>query len=344
MEVMLRLFSREGLSQAFELAEEQGLDYSDNVQRMIRMKPAYLQTIETVIDFLQDKNPTLAYHIAEGNFLPQAERFSQLDDVDWAFGSMGLRDKARYLSTLYLEDLGDLITEAIDPHFGFSRYAEQLGMSASTFDGMEAALQEPVSLIDALLLEVLEEKIRAFDPASVALSIPFPGNLYGGLRCGQYLKARYPGLKVWMGGGYPNTELRTLKDPRIFDYVDFITLDDGEAPVRLLLEHLDGHRTLKELKRTFVRVDGEVRQFNNPSVKDVAQRDVGTPDYADLPLGDYLSVIEVANPMHRLWSDGRWNKLTLAHGCYWGKCTFCDISLDYIGRYEPITADRKSVV
>lgn len=130
LEVMLRLFSREGLSQAFELAEEQGLDYSDNVQRMIRMKPAYLQTIETVIDFLQDKNPTLAYHIAEGNFLPQAERFSQLDDVDWAFGSMGLRDKARYLSTLYLEDLGDLITEAIDPHFGFSRYAEQLGMSA----------------------------------------------------------------------------------------------------------------------------------------------------------------------------------------------------------------------
>lgn len=182
MEVMLRLFSREGLSQAFELAEEQGLDYSDNVQRMIRMKPAYLQTIETVIDFLQDKNPTLAYHIAEGNFLPQAERFSQLDDVDWAFGSMGLRDKARYLSTLYLEDLGDLITEAIDPHFGFSRYAEQLGMSASTFDGMEAALQEPVSLIDALLLEVLEEKIRAFDPASVALSIPFPRNLYGGDR------------------------------------------------------------------------------------------------------------------------------------------------------------------
>jgi hypothetical protein len=42
--------------------------------------------------------------------------------------------------------------------------------------------------------------------------------------------------------------------------------------------------------------------------------------------------------MHSLWSDGRWNKLTLAHGCYWGKCTFCDISLDYIKVYEPIAA------
>ena len=68
------------------------------------------------------------------------------------------------------------------------------------------------------------------------------------------------------------------------------------------------------------------------------QRETGTPDYRDLRLTDYLSVIEIVNPMHRLWSDGRWNKLTLAHGCYWGKCSFCDITLDYIKRYEPMTA------
>lgn len=338
LEVILSLFSREGLSQVFELAEEQELGYSDNVNRILRMKAAYLQTIDTVIDFLQDKNPTLAYHIAEGDFLPQAGRFEDLGDVDWAFGSMGLRDKARYLATLYLEDLGDLITEAIDPHFGFSRYAESLGMSAATFDEMEAALQEPLSLIDAMMLDLLEGKIKAYQPESVAFSVPFPGNLYGALKCGQYLKAQHPEIKLWMGGGYPNTELRTLKEPRVFDYVDYITLDDGEAPIRLLLEHLDGNRPIEELKRTFVCLEGKVKMMNNHSVKDVSQREVGTPDYGDLQLGDYLSVIEVANPMHRLWSDGRWNKLTLAHGCYWGKCTFCDISLDYIGRYEPITS------
>lgn len=44
------------------------------------------------------------------------------------------------------------------------------------------------------------------------------------------------------------------------------------------------------------------------------------------------------NPMHRLWSDGRWNKLTVAHGCYWKKCSFCDVSLDYISRYETVSA------
>lgn len=338
IEVILRLFSRKGITQVFEIAALKSNELSENSARILRMKAAYLQTIGTVIDFLQDKNPTLAYRISDGDFLPEAGRFEQSDDLEWAFGSLGVRDKARYLATLYLEDIGDLITEAVDPHFGFSRYAERLGMSALTFDEMEEALNQPQSLIDSILLELLEEKIQAYRPESVAFSVPFPGNLYGALKCGQYLKKHHPDIKVWMGGGYPNTELRSLKEHRVFDYVDFITLDDGEVPVRLLLEHLEGKIPLSGLKRTFVRFNGQVMFLNNHAIKDLPQREVGTPDYSGLKLQDYLSVIEVANPMHRLWSDGRWNKLTLAHGCYWGKCTFCDISLDYIGRYEPINA------
>ncbi|MFY8045607.1 MAG: B12-binding domain-containing radical SAM protein, partial [Chitinophagaceae bacterium] len=77
---------------------------------------------------------------------------------------------------------------------------------------------------------------------------------------------------------------------------------------------------------------------NNSLCKDYSFAEVGTPDYSDLLLDQYISAIEVVNPMHSLWSDGRWNKLTMAHGCYWGKCTFCDISLDYIKIYEPVTA------
>jgi hypothetical protein len=89
--------------------------------------------------------------------------------------------------------------------------------------------------------------------------------------------------------------------------------------------------------------------YKNNTVKlDYKQKDLGTPDYSDLHLDNYISVIEIANPMHSLWSDGRWNKLTMAHGCYWGKCTFCDISLDYIKLYEPIAAkilvDRMEVI
>src|SRR5690606_21374867 len=93
-----------------------------------------------------------------------------------------------------------------------------------------------------------------------------------------------------------------------------------------------------EFKRTFVLENGTVTYKNNTLKNDYRQAFVGTPDYSDLFLNKYISVIEIANPMHSLWSDGRWNKLTMAHGCYWGKCTFCDISLDYVKLYEPVTA------
>ncbi|MFT5877697.1 MAG: hypothetical protein ACI8SA_001561, partial [Dokdonia sp.] len=136
----------------------------------------------------------------------------------------------------------------------------------------------------------------------------------------------------------PNTELRSLRDVRMFKYTDFITLDDGEAPLSILLEHVEGKRNIKSLKRTLTLVDQEVQYINGAPEPDYSHSEVGTPDYTGLPLDKYISVIEIANPMHRLWSDGRWNKLTLAHGCYWGKCTFCDISLDYIKRYQPVSA------
>jgi hypothetical protein len=141
-----------------------------------------------------------------------------------------------------------------------------------------------------------------------------------------------------MGGGFPNTELRSLSDVRVFEFFDFITLDDGEAPLENMIGFVEGRKNIDALKRTFILEDGAVSYRNNASCKDYKQAELGTPDYSDLLLDQYISAVEIANPMHRLWSDGRWNKLTMAHGCYWGKCTFCDISLDYIKLYEPVAA------
>jgi len=339
IEVMLRLFSGKGLQQLFETIEAQPHKvWSANAQRILKLKAAYLRTIDAVIAFLQDKNPTLAHLICTGNYLPEASRFAQLADLEWAFGTMGIRDKARHLATLYLEDISDLIVETVDPYFGFSRYAERLGRSAASFDDLYGALQGAATYTDHLLFALLEEKMATEQPDLVALSVPFPGNLYSAFRCGQWVKAHYPQIKVCLGGGYANTELRSVSDTRVFEFVDYITLDDGEAVLLNLLEHLEGSRTQDALKRTLLLANGEVRYCNGSLQPDYKQKDVGTPDYAGLPLDAYLSVIEIANPMHRLWNDGRWNKLTLAHGCYWGKCTFCDISLDYIRVYEATTA------
>ncbi|MCX6236224.1 MAG: B12-binding domain-containing radical SAM protein [Bacteroidia bacterium] len=338
IETILALFSLKGLTALFQEIENKKTELSANGQRIFNLRESYIQTIDQVIAFLQERNAILAHLICGGDYLPEASRFAQTNDLEWAFGTMGMRDKAKHLSTLYLEDLSDLIQEAIDPQFGFSRYAERLGRSAATFDTIEATLLAPESFIDKISLGLLQKKIEFYEPTLVAFSVPFPGNLYSALKCGQWIKQHFPNLKIVMGGGFANTELRSLSDPRVFNYLDFITLDDGEAPLLNLVEYLNGKSSKSALKRTFTLENGEVVYLNASTLSDFSQFKTGTPDYTDLQLDTYLSVIEIVNPMHRLWSDGRWNKLTLAHGCYWSRCTFCDTSLDYIRRYEPNSA------
>ena len=212
---------------------------------------------------------------------------------------MSFQDKAKHLATLYLEDLSDLIIEAVDENFGFSRYAERLGRSANSFDELYGELQKEPTYIDRITLTELEKLIQQTNPKMIGFSVPFPGNLYSAFRCAQYIKTNYPEIVVDMGGGFPNTELRSLSDTRVFEFFDFITLDDGEAPTEQLLKYINQEVEISDLKRTFTLVNNQVSYINNPLIKDYKFSEVGTPDYTDIKLDNYISVIEVVNPMHR---------------------------------------------
>ena len=339
LEVILELFSQTGLLKLFREAEKSSIKPSLSSKRMIDLQDNYIYTINPVISFLQGDHPTLAHLICRSDFLPEGPRFSQTGNLEWSFGSMGIRDQARHLATLYLEDIIDFIVEMLDPHFGFSRYAERLGRSAYFFIELDDALMAPPSFIDQILFELLEKKISSSNPNMVVITVPFPGNLYSALRCGQWLKIHNPNIKVVMGGGFVNTELRSLTNTKVFDYVDFITLDDGELPLLHLIEYLKGNREKSLLTRTFLIEDLKVTYIEGIYSQEQNEVSISTPDLTGLRLNEYLSVIEVVNSMHRLWSDGRWNKLNLAHGCYWARCSFCDTSLDYINRYKPFSAE-----
>ncbi|MEG1749693.1 MAG: radical SAM protein [Tannerellaceae bacterium] len=342
LEVILAIFSAEGMTALFAVAKKLPKGkLSANGRTVLSQSTRYVQTIPHVVAFLQGQSDTLAYSLCNDTYLPRAGRFTQdEEEMEWAFGSLGMRDKARYLATCYLEDLSDFIQETVDPDFGFSRYAEHLGRCASSFDEIAAALSRPLSFTDNIMLRLFEKRIMESRPSVVALSVPFPGNLYSALRCAEWLKRHCPELPVVMGGGFANTELRQISDTRLFQYIDYLLLDDGEDPLHQLLLHLQGKAEAKALVRTYCLDDSrsQIIYHNDPTHPHCQQSETGTPDYSGLLLDKYISVIEVTNPMHKLWSDGRWNKLTLAHGCYWGKCAFCDGSLDYIGRYEPNTA------
>jgi hypothetical protein len=344
--LVLKLFSPEGLDRiASEI--EQYDEVTERVALFMDQFSRYRATIAPTIRFLQGGDSTLAHRINSRAFLPEGPRFEALDvyvDEDggdplaWAFGALGAQDKARHLATLYLNDLADVIADAIDERFEFVRYAESLAGSQPSFDPLANALQQPFTLIDEILVELTLEEFRRQQPQLVLLSVPFPGAVYAALRMAQAMKAENPTIKIGLGGGYVNTELRELGEPHLFDFVDFVTLDSGERPLLCLIEYLQGKRGPQRLVRTFTRNAEGTVQYTNWAEPDVPFGDVGTPTWDGLPLHSYLSLLDMLNPMHRLWSDGRWNKLTVAHGCYWKKCSFCDVSLDYISRYENATA------
>ena len=348
LKLVLALLSQEGLAdirvQALkqpEAARSASVNfYLDHYQR-------YQITIDRVIAFLQGADPTLAHRIAARGYLPEGPRFATLDAYDddsgdplgWAFGALGTHDRARHYATLYLNDLADVIRNCVDERFEFVRYAESLATSQPSFNPLADALAAEPTLVDRLLDRLTVEAVEREQPDLVLLSVPFPGTVYAAFRMAQTIRRVAPEVRIALGGGFANTELRQLAEPAVFDWVDFVTLDAGERPTLAIVDHLQGRRGIDRLVRTFVRNDSGQVKFMNWPEPDIPFADLGTPTWDGLPLNRYLSLLDMLNPMHRLWSDGRWNKLTIAQGCYWKKCSFCDISLDYIAHYETVSAE-----
>ncbi len=348
LELVLQLFSVQGLQAIHDSINAlPARKRSQRLQDFAAQLPRYLATIAPTIAFLQGRDPTLAHRIASRTFLPEGPRFASLavyaddqggDPLAWAFGSLGAQDRARHLATLYLNDVADVLRDAVDERFEFVRYAESLAQSQPTFEPLTEALAAAPNLVDDVLQQLTLAALEQHQPALVLVSVPFPGSVYAAFRIAQAIKAHSPSLVTVLGGGYVNTELRELNEPRVFDYFDYVTLDDGELPVLAIIEHLQGLRTREHLVRTFFRDSSGKVMFINHDEADIPFAEIGTPTWDGLPLDRYLSLLDMLNPMHRLWSDGRWNKLTVAHGCYWKKCSFCDVSLDYISRYETASA------
>jgi len=352
LELVLSLFSREGLAQVAEHCRRLR-KLPPSVRFFLDHLDAYLATVGPAVAFLQGRDPAAGWRIARRDFLPEGPRFAALapegtglDDeqtLTELFGTLGVADRAKLLASLYLDDLADAVREGVDPDFGFARYAERLAVAAPSFDPILARLQAPPTFVDKLVDDLAESALHRHAPEIVGVTLPFPGTVYAAFRIAAVVRRVLPKCRIVFGGGYVNTELRELDDPRVFDYIDDLCFDEGTAPWLGLLDRGPRIRTISD-----VRVQGsgfgKQRTARNdlPSKNPNPEPRTPNPSYAGLDLSRYLDLLEMANPMHRVWSDGRWLKIPAANGCYWHKCAFCDVGLDYIGRYAP--TDAKTLV
>lgn len=322
IELMLQLFSADGLAAVFaEAAASPALP--DEAWAVLASQEQHVAVIDGVIAFLQGRNASLVHRLARPGFLPPTPRLQRLPRR-----ISGLDDHAHLVASLYLADLADFVTATLDEGFQLIRYQHHLATGPVSFDPIARRLTQTTLLDDWLdqltdtVLSDAEEAGEAID--LVGITVPFPGTLVGALRMGARLKAA--GLPVVMGGGYVNTELRETREPRLWGCTDALMFDDGEGPLLAWLEWMDGGTDRRHRTRT--AAGWHRAQTSRPAVVPVA-------DYGDLPLGHYLRVRDTNNPARRTFSDSRWNKATLAHGCYWKRCAFCDVNLDYVARYAP---------
>ncbi len=336
-EVIDRIFCSQTLNSLFDETGTRG-KLSLFSKSMIANRHRYIADIDGVMSFLRNRNPEMAYFYARKDNLPVSGRFEN----QVSSRNNGLTDifsTALHHCSMFISDISTFITENTDPRFGLIRYAEKLSMYVENFSEIESAISENQGIIYTILAGLMDDYFSKKLPQLVAISIPFPGNLYAALLCCRYIRENYPGIKIALGGGYVNTELRHLKDPGIFSYADYICLDDGFGALSSVIEHVAGLTGDDQLIRTFISRNGKV-YLSNPGQLHDDDLAFHVPDYTGLPLEKYFSVSSVENPMHRLWSTGFWNKLTLAHGCYWARCAFCDTRIGYICRYQAYKAEE----
>ena len=222
-----------------------------------------------------------------------------------------LPGEAKVETTAYIDDLALWIRDNVDPDFGFSRYAERLGVAVPDFGLILRRLRRR-NPIDRILEEKVEEILNEIQPRIVGVTCPFPGTLLGAFRIAQTIRRLDPTVQIVLGGGYVNTELRDADDSRIGRFFDAVMYDEGYGP---WLEYLEAFNS--------------PNQTISPSIPPFVK-----PSYEGLDLSLYMDLPESENPMHRLWSTGRWLKIQMARGCYWHKCAFCDVTLDYIKCFQ----------
>ncbi len=359
------IFSAAGLAAIFSQTTDKALQMADaaeqsgddgtayNLRRYVSCAPLWIHWIDTIKAMLGCTGST-AKTISGREFVHEfvrsahAPRGQRMDQFLQGLDRDVCADDAQMLCTFALADLADYITAVYDENFALIRYAEHLAASNAPFSILEKASNGPVlkhfyePLIEQYLVSI--QSTLSYEKTLFCVSIPFAGTFTAGLAtCRVIRKLFKDSAVISIGGGYINTALRTVHEPALFNYTDYLSYDRGYAFYKDLLTNRADHFPVGLSTSAEDRVGGALSAsggYFEPSVEsqqfeELCTRTI-TPDYSGINFSRYPRLADDVNPMHRIWSDGSWLKAYLAHGCYWHRCSFCDTTLDYVCNYKPV--------
>ncbi|MBP7902116.1 MAG: radical SAM protein [Spirochaetes bacterium] len=332
LKLALKVFSSEGMRKIFDSAEQRiNSKFAENI---FIIKDSYTDSADFALDFLQRSNTASARRIVRGGILPACGEHAE--NILSGISSDNDIEKARIMCTFFLADFAKFISETVDSSFALTKYAEKISASAETFAPVEEEVLKQ-NIITEMYYDLLRTEIEKYDPLVFAVSIPFPGTLINALRALRFVRDNYPKITRCAGGGFVNTELRSINEKKFFNYAQYLMLDDGEKPLLNIIKKARGESF--SFKRTFLIDNGKI-VFRDSDEADAELSEGFYADYSDIDASMYLMMADNNNPMLSMWNSDFYLKMTLAHGCYWKKCAFCDTSLDYICRFQPETAEN----
>ena len=336
-----------------------------NLRRYVSERNLWCAWIDKITAILRGGGQENAHRFVFGAHVP---RGSRMENYLTSLTHDLTTDDARALASFALADLADFITAAFDKNFALVRYAESLTVSESSFSQITAGADSPIMrefyepLLQRLFAEGESLPPAAHDVAPtppsagysqeasqqffsgaprnapaktlVLVSVPFAGTFAAALCTGRFFKKHF-GERAFVsfGGGFINTELRDCQEPALAAYCDALSYDRGYAGYRQLLKGQTNDSFYKLRLFTPQKITAPLESDPESEAYEKEITSTLIPDFSDIDFNRYPRLIDDTNPMHRLWSDGAWVKVYMAHGCYWHQCAFCDVTLDYVKGY-----------
>ncbi|MER9845394.1 radical SAM protein [Mesorhizobium australicum] len=216
---------------------------------------------------------------------------------------------ARALRTL--KDAGRAITAAHPgQHFSFQEFRVEKGFDS--WENLERAVTTPEAnlLLDFVNLTGLP------DAKLLGLSVTYPDQLLPALCIARKWREMFPLRSIVFGGSYMTRMAQSFtSERRWFDFFDYLVVGDGEDAL-LSLAQLGGNGTADELAKIpnlhFV-ANGSVQKSHRVARTKLDDLPIPMLEFDGIDHSSYVAPHPIV-------------ALPISKGCYWGKCTFCNIS------------------
>ena len=195
----------------------------------------------------------------------------------------------RYRRALF--DINKIVEMTGSPalHLTLANYQDLQLSPVKSCDLLQAAENFKQNIFYPYFSKRLDSFIKEQNPSFIGISINYLSQANCGMALCGFLKQQYPQISIILGGGLITSWLQNPEWNNPFKGLsDYLVAGPGEKKLLKIL----GPRN------------------NTISKKPITTAEIGTPDYSDMPINDYMA-------------PGFILPFAASSGCYWNKCSFC---------------------